>query len=289
MARLLRSRSSAAGDLRSLINSSEITCVRGVYDGLSARLAEAAGAPALYMTGFGVAASRLGRPDVGLLTMTEMVESAAAICNAVDIPVIADADTGYGNPINIIRTVQQYEQAGVAGIQLEDQTWPKKCGHMTNKAVISADEMARKIEAAVAARENPDLVIVARTDAIEPHGYDEAIRRARLYRDAGADVTFVEALRTSEQLAAAPRDLEGARMLFNWVEGGKSPGPSTNELSALGYSLVIYPISGLLAATAALRAAYAAEPGSNRAMQFEEFTDVIGLDEVVELNERFAT
>lgn len=288
MARLLRKRDAGATRLRELIGQDAITCVPGVYDALSARLAEAGGASAVYMTGFGVAASRLGRPDVGLLTMSEMASQAAAIAGAVDVPVIADADTGYGNPINVIRTVQEYEQAGVAGIQLEDQSWPKKCGHMADKTVIPADEMARKIEAAAEARENPDTVIIARTDAIAPIGYDEAIRRSRLYRDAGADLLFVEALRSEEQMIDARRDLEGSDLLFNWVEGGKSPTPSPERLQSLGFSLVIYPITGLLSATAALQQAYSSVPPVSSGMRFEQFTEAIGLDEILELNARFA-
>lgn len=288
MARLLRHRDAAAGRLRELIADQAVTCVPGVYDALSARLAEAGGASAVYMTGFGVAASRLGRPDVGLLTMSEMVSQAAAIAGAVDVPLIADADTGYGNPVNVIRTVQEYEQAGVAGIQLEDQDWPKKCGHMADKTVIPADEMARKIEAAAAARENPDTVIIARTDALAPIGYDEAIRRARLYRDAGADLLFVEALRSEEQMAEARRDLGGSDLLFNWVEGGKSPTPSPDQLQKLGYAIAIYPISGLLSATRALQETYSNIPPVSSGMRFDEFTDAIGLDEILELNTRFA-
>ncbi|WP_141929960.1 oxaloacetate decarboxylase [Microbacterium sp. SLBN-146] len=288
MADLLRRRSTGAARLRELIAGPELACAPGVYDALSARLAEAGGAEVVYMTGFGVAAARLGRPDVGLLTMTEMAAQAAAIASAVDVPLIADADTGYGNPINVIRTVQTYEQAGVAGIQLEDQTWPKKCGHMADKSVIPSDEMARKIEAAVAARENPDTVIIARTDALAPVGYDEAIRRSRQYRDAGADVIFVEALRSEEQMRQARADLDGVDLLFNWVEGGKSPTPSVATLRDIGFALSIYPISGLLSATKALQEAYASVPPVSSGMQFAEFTDAIGLDEILTLNARFA-
>ncbi|WJL96774.1 isocitrate lyase/PEP mutase family protein [Microbacterium sp. ET2] len=288
MADLLRRHGTGAERLRELLADPEVTVAPGVYDALSARFAEAGGAGVVYMTGFGVAASRLGRPDVGLLTMTEMVSQAKAIANAVDVPLIADADTGYGNPINVIRTVQEYEQAGVAGIQLEDQSWPKKCGHMADKTVIAAEEMARKIEAAVAARENPDTVLIARTDAIAPLGYDEAIRRARMYRDAGADVLFVEALRSEEQMAQARADLTGADLLFNWVEGGKSPMPDVVTLKELGFALAIYPISGLLSAARALQETYASVPPVSSGMQFSEFTEAIGLDEILRLNARFA-
>jgi len=217
-----------------------------------------------------------------------MASQAAAIARAVDVPVIADADTGYGNPINVIRTVQEFEQAGVAGIQLEDQSWPKKCGHMADKSVIPADEMARKIEAAVAARRNPDTVIIARTDALAPIGYDEAISRARLYRDAGADLLFVEALRSEEQMAEARRDLDGSDLLFNWVEGGKSPTPSPEQLQEMGFTIAIYPISGLLSVARALQQTYASVPPVSSGMRFEEFTEAIGLPEILELNARFA-
>src|SRR5581483_9132204 len=185
MGRFLGAGSNGAPRLRELLAGSEPILAPGVFDGLGARLVEEAGFPAVYMTGFGTAAALLGRPDVGLLTMTEMVENAGRIVAACDLPVIADADTGYGNPLNVVRTVQEYERAGVAGIHIEDQVAPKKCGHMEGKQVIPC--------AAMAARRSPDFVLIARTDARAVEGIDAALERARRYRDAGADVLFVEA------------------------------------------------------------------------------------------------
>src|SRR6267378_5738356 len=184
----------AAARLRALLESGETIVAPGAFDPLAARLVEEAGFPAVYMTGFGTSAALLGRPDVGLLTMTEMAGSAGRIADCVDIPVIADADTGYGNPLNVIRTVGAYEAAGVAGIHIEDQGAPKKCGHMEGKQVIAADEMAQKVRAAVEARTSPDFVIIARTDARAVEGLEHALDRARQYRQAGADALFIEAV-----------------------------------------------------------------------------------------------
>src|SRR6187455_108569 len=183
------------------INDRQPLIAPGCYDALSARLVEQAGFDAVYMTGFGTTASLIGRPDIGLLSGAEMVDNARRIVSAVDVPVIADADTGYGNAINVVRTVQLYEQAGVAGIQLEDQVMPKKCGHMSGKALIGADEMVGKLQAAVAARTDPDLVIIARTDAVAVQGLDAAIQRARAFAEAGADLLFVEAPTSEEDIA----------------------------------------------------------------------------------------
>jgi carboxyvinyl-carboxyphosphonate phosphorylmutase len=267
----------------------------GAYDALSARLIEQAGFDAVYMTGFGTTASLIGRPDVGLLTGAEMVDNARRIVTAVDVPVIADADTGYGNAINVLRTVQLYEQAGVAGIQLEDQVAPKKCGHMSGKAVISTEEMVGKLHAAVAARQDPDFVVIARTDAVAVSGVDDAVARARAYAEAGADVLFVEAPTSEDditRLAGELRDL--APLVFNWAEGGRTPPLSLERITELGFSLVIYPIGTLLAATAGIRALLAtlrADGTPTAAMgslpTFDAFTDLIGLPEVQSLEQRF--
>lgn len=171
--------------LRELVDAKEILVLPGAYDALSARLAEAAGFPCVYMTGYGQSASKLGAPDVGLMTMSEMVERAKDMCAAVSVPVICDGDTGFGNVVNLVRTVREYERAGAAAIQLEDQTTPKKCGHMLGRQVVDAEEMVNKIRAAAAARQDPDFLIIARTDARTNHGVEEAIRRARLYEQAG--------------------------------------------------------------------------------------------------------
>ena len=257
---------------------------------------EEAGFPAVYMTGFGTSAALIGRPDVGLLTMTEMADNAGRIADCVDIPVIADADTGYGNPLNVIRTVGAYEAAGVAGIHIEDQVAPKKCGHMEGKLVIPAAEMAAKVRAAVEARAQPEFVIIARTDARAVEGLDAALDRARLYREAGADVLFIEALVSEAEVEAAARAFPGVPLLFNWAEGGKTPPVSLDRLTELGYRIVIFPISTLLAATAAMRAvlreiAQAGTPAAAMAglPTFGEFVDFIGLPEVREAEQRYAT
>ena len=266
----------------------------GAYDALSARLVEQAGFDVVYMTGFGTTASLIGRPDVGLLTGSEMVDNARRMAAAVDVPVIADADTGYGNAINVLRTVRLYEQAGVAGIQLEDQVMPKKCGHMSGKALIGADEMVGKIRAAVEARRDPDLVVIARTDAVAVQGLEEAIGRARAFADAGADLLFVEAPTSEEdvaQVAAELRDV--APLVFNWAEGGRTPPLSLERIAELGFALGIYPIGTLLAATAGIRSLLATlkrdgVPSLDGLPRFDEFTDLVGLPEVQELEQRFS-
>jgi 2-methylisocitrate lyase-like PEP mutase family enzyme len=266
----------------------------GAYDALSARLVEQAGFDAVYMTGFGTTASLIGRPDVGLLSGTEMADNARRIAAAVDVPVIADADTGYGNAINVVRTVQLYEQAGVAGIQLEDQVMPKRCGHMNGKVLVAADEMAGKVRAAVAARRDPDLVVIARTDAVAVTGVDDALARARAYADAGADLLFVEAPTTEADVEKVATALAGvAPLVFNWAEGGRTPPLSMDRMAELGFALVLYPIGTLLAATAGIRSLLAAlhaqgVPPLEGLPSFGEFTDLVGLPEVTDLEQRFA-
>jgi len=280
--------------LRELLARPEPLIAPGAYDALSARLIEQAGFDAVYMTGFGTTASLIGRPDVGLLTGAEMADNARRIVAAVDVPVIADADTGYGNAINVVRTVQLYEQAGVAGIQLEDQVMPKKCGHMSGKALIGADEMVGKIRAAAEARRDPDLVVIARTDAVAVLGLDEAIGRAKAFADAGADLLFVEAPTSEDDIARVATELRDvAPLVFNWAEGGKTPPLSLERMTELGFSLVIYPIGTLLAATAGIRSLLATLkrdgiPSLAGLPSFGEFTDLIGLPEVQELEQRFA-
>ena len=268
----------------------------GAYDALTARLIEQAGFPAVYMTGFGTSASLLGRPDVGLLTMSQMVDNARRIAQAVDVPVIADADTGYGNPLNVIRTVQEYELAGVSAIHIEDQVMPKKCGHMENKQVIAAAEMTEKIRAAVEARSTSDFLIIARTDARAIEGLDNALRRARAYREAGADILFVEAPQNEDEVAQVARAFPNVPLLFNWAEGGKTPPLPLERLKELGYRIIIFPISALLTAAKAVRGVLAeikTECTPRRIFSdgssFREFNEMIGLGEIQELEKRFAT
>jgi len=293
-ARLTR-RSVGAAQLRALLESGQMIVAPGAFDPLAARLVEEAGFPAVYMTGFGTSAALLGRPDVGLLTMTEMAGNAARIADCVDIPVIADADTGYGNPLNVIRTVSAFEAAGVAGIHIEDQVAPKKCGHMEGKLVIPAEEMAAKIRAATEARASTDFVIIARTDARAVEGFERAIARARLYLAAGADALFIEALTSEDEVAQAAHAFPGVPLLFNWAEGGKTPPVTLERLRELGYRIVIFPISTLLAATAAMRRILRdiAEAGTPAAAlgglpSFGEFVDFIGLPEVRMAEQRYA-
>jgi len=268
----------------------------GAYDALTARLIEQAGFPAVYMTGFGTSASLLGRPDVGLLTMSQMVDNARRIAQAVNVPVIADADTGYGNPLNVIRTVQEYELAGVSAIHIEDQIMPKKCGHMENKQVIAAAEMTEKIRASVEARTSSDFLIIARTDARGVEGLDSALRRARAYREAGADILFVEAPQNEDEVAQVARAFPNVPLLFNWAEGGKTPPMPLERLKELGYRLIIFPISALLTAAKAVRGVLAEikTEGTPRRIfadgsSFREFNEMIGLGEIQELEKRFAT
>ena len=216
--------------LRELLDAGETVIAPGAFDPLAARLVEEAGFPAVYMTGFGTSAALLGRPDVGLLTMTEMADNAARIAACVDIPLIADADTGYGNPLNVIRTVGVYEAAGVAAIHIEDQVAPKKCGHMDGKQVIGPAEMAQKVSAAVDARTDPNFAIIARTDARAVEGLDSALDRGRRYRDAGADALFIEALVSEAEIEAAARAFPDIPLLFNWAEGGKTPPVALSRL-----------------------------------------------------------
>lgn len=300
MADLLRDRPiSGAATLRRLLASAIADkapiVLPGCYDALGARLIEQAEFDAVYMTGFGTAASLLGRPDVGLLGLSEMVDNARRIADAVDLPVVADADTGYGNQVNVIRTVQQYERAGVAGIHIEDQVLPKKCGHMENKQVIAADEMFAKIRAAAEARRDDDFTLIARTDARAPHGLDEALRRATGCLDAGADVLFVEALQGEEEIERVATEFAGVPMLFNWAEGGKTPPLTYDEIAALGFSMIIMPIGTLLSATAAmqqfltkLKSAGTPAPFADELMPFSDFTDTIGLPEILELEKRLS-
>ena len=292
----LTRRPGGAARLRALLESGQTIVAPGAFDPLAARLVEEAGFPAVYMTGFGTSAALLGRPDVGLLTMTEMAGNAGRIAACVDIPVIADADTGYGNALNVIRTVGSYEAAGVAGIHIEDQVAPKKCGHMEGKLVIPAEEMAAKVRAAVEARSQPEFVIIARTDARAVEGLDRALERARMYREAGADVLFIDALVSEAEVEQAALAFPSVPLLFNWAEGGKTPPVSLARLTELGYRIVIFPNGTLLAATAAMRAVLAeiTRAGTPAAAlaglpTFAEFVDFIGLPQVREAEQRYAT
>ena len=292
-ARLTR-RPGGPARLRALLEAGKTIVAPGAFDPLSARLVEEAGFPAVYMTGFGTSAALIGRPDVGLLTMTEMAGNAGRIAACVDIPVIADADTGYGNPLNVIRTVGAYEAAGAAGIHIEDQVAPKKCGHLEGKLVIPAEEMAEKVRAAVEARTRPEFVIIARTDARAVEGLERSLQRGRVYREAGADVLFIEALTSEAEAEEAVRAFPDVPLLFNWAEGGKTPPIGLDRLKELGYRIVIFPIGTLLAATGAMRLILQeiAGQGTPAAVMgelptFAEFVNFIGLPQVHEAEQRY--
>jgi 2,3-dimethylmalate lyase len=281
--------------LRALLARPEPITAPGCYDALGARLIEEAGFDVIYMTGFGTSASLLGRPDVGLANQGEMVDNIRRIVQASSVPIIADADTGYGNAMNVIRTVQMWEQAGASGFHLEDQVTPKKCGHMNNKQVISVGEAVGKIRAAVAARFDPNTVIIARTDARAVEGLDAAIDRAKRFADAGADLLFVEALLGEAEIETVCEELRDYPLVFNWAEGGKTPPLTYKRISELGFRLIICPISTLLSATAAMRSALTAIKAdgtpvniADRLLPFTEFTSFIGLPEINEIEKRFA-
>jgi 2-methylisocitrate lyase-like PEP mutase family enzyme len=231
---------SGAGRLRELLAGDELIVAPGVYDGISAALVDKLGFSAAYMTGAGVAASGFGLPDIGLLTLTEMAERARVLAGLVQVPLIADADTGYGSPINVVRTVREYERAGVAAIQLEDQECPKRCGHLTGKEVVDADRFAVVLEAALDARRDPETVIGARTDARAPLGLDEAIARARRYAGVGADVIFVEAPQSVAEIERIAAEVD-APLLLNNVPGGLTPHVDPARLAELGFRISIHP------------------------------------------------
>ncbi len=255
----------------------------GCYDGLSAVLTEQAGFTAAYLTGFGLSASLLGAPDLGLLTQTEMAAACQRACAATALPIIADADTGYGGPLDVARTVALYEAAGVAALQLEDQVSPKRCGHLAGKEVVDVDEAVARVRAAVRARSDPATIIVARTDAVATDGLEVAIDRAARFADAGADWLFVEAVTTVDDLAIVADRLAGVPLVLNWVDGGRTPTLELRAIAELGFAVVIVPVATVLAAAGAvrdrldaLRKGLGTSPG---AMGFDELHRVLRLDE----------
>lgn len=267
----------------------------GVYDALTAAIATQAGFEALYLSGAAVAYTRLGRPDIGLVTLTEMAQTLALIRDRTDLPVIVDADTGHGNALNARRTIQTFERAGASALQVEDQTFPKRCGHLSDKSLIPMAEMAGKIAAMADARASAETLIIARTDAIAVEGFDAALARAEAYLAAGADALFVEAPRTGDELAAVARSLGGrAPLMANMVEGGATPIRAAADLQALGYRLVIFPggIVRALARTAqdyyaSLHAAGSNAPFADRMFDFDGLNQVIGTPEMLALGARF--
>ncbi|MBI4507528.1 MAG: oxaloacetate decarboxylase [Chloroflexi bacterium] len=279
--------------LRQLIDQPGLIVAPGAADALVGKLIAEAGFLCVYITGAGIANTQLGVPDIGLTTMSEVVEQAGRIAQAVSIPCIADADTGYGNPINVMRTVRAYERAGLAGLHLEDQVMPKRCGHFSGKQVVPLEEMVKKLEAAVAARTDADFVIVARTDARAINGMDDAIARAKAYRAAGADMIFLEAPQSVEELRRVPREVD-APLWANMVEGGKTPLLPASELEAMGYKLVIHANSLMRVAAKAVQDALAVLKRDgwtknllDRMISWEERQRIVGLPAYEELERRF--
>ncbi|MGH1536577.1 MAG: isocitrate lyase/PEP mutase family protein [Gammaproteobacteria bacterium] len=265
----------------------------GIYDTLSAKIAEQVGFPMGFISGYSLAATTIGEPDFGLLTQTEVVERARAICNSVSIPIIVDADTGYGNPLNVHRTVTQLIDAGAKGCFLEDQVWPKKCGHMRNKKVIDREDYLYKIQAAVDARGDDDFFIVARTDAEAVLGLDEAIARVKAARELGANASFVEAPGSLEQLKKIGQESPHPNVA-NMIEGGATPVLPKSTLEELGFHLILYPLTGLFAAGKTLRDFYSKlnQDGTtlgleNDLLNFEEFNELIGVEEKYKQSEKY--
>jgi carboxyvinyl-carboxyphosphonate phosphorylmutase len=273
--------------LKQLLEQKQLLVAPGAHDVLTALVIEECGFQAVYMTGYGQAASHLGRPDIGLMSMTEMVSRARNMAAVVNIPVIADADTGFGNVINVIRTVREYEAAHVAAIQLEDQVLPKRCGHMLGRDVIPTKEMVGKIKAAVATRSDPEFMIVARTDARTLYGIDEALDRARAYEDAGADILFVESPESIDEMCKI-NEVLSKPTLANMVEGGRTPMLPNEKLFEIGYSIVIYPTASVFATAHSMMQlmSHLKENGStvgmmDKMISFGKFNDLIGLDETI--------
>ena len=281
--------------LRKMLRKPGIIIMPGAYDALSAKIIEMVGFKAILHTGYGTAASLLGAPDIGLVSFREMADRVRSIARAVNIPVVGDADTGYGNPINAYRTVKEYIWAGAAGLFIEDQVWPKRCGHMFGKQIISKEEMVGKVMAADDARreEDPDFVIGARTDAIAIEGIDGAIERANAYVGAGADFIFVEAFENVDQMKRAVKEIK-APLMLNLIEGGRTPLISVQEAEKLGFKMVIFPLTALYSATKAmidtltiLKEKRSAQDYLDKLVTFPEFAKMIGIDKYREMEDRY--
>jgi 2-methylisocitrate lyase-like PEP mutase family enzyme len=280
--------------LRARLSAKPIVVAPGVYDAFTALVATQAGFETLYVSGAAIAYTKLGRPDIGLVSMNEVAETVTLIRDRVGANLIVDADTGYGNAINVVRTVRAFERAGASAIQLEDQDFPKRCGHLDGKALIPAAEMAGKIKAALDTRASRDTLIVARTDAVAVEGFERAIERASLYQEAGADMLFVEAPKSRDDLARVTKALPGVPLMANMVEGGKTPILPAHELEAIGFALVIFP-GGIVRALGHMAAEYfgslvangTTDPFRNRMLGFEEINRVVGTPEMIALGKRY--
>lgn len=281
--------------LHELVLRKQGLVVPGAYDCVSARLVERAGFQAVYMTGYGTSASRLGLPDLGFAGLAEMADHARNMAGAVGIPLIADADTGYGNALNVRRTVQTYEAAGIAALHLEDQQLPKRCGHLAGKQVVPLEEFAQKIRAAAEARTDPDLLIIARTDAVAVTGFDDALRRGEAALKAGADLLFVEAPTSPEQIETVAKTFD-APLLFNYAPGGRSPLLPFKRLRELEYAIILLPVDTLFVAVKAIQGFLAGVKEkddvlalADRYVPFKEFNELIGVTEQMALGDRYKT
>lgn len=281
--------------LRQLLSREEILVLPGIYDCISARIAEQAGFEAVFTSGFGISASTLGMPDYGYLTVTEMIWTVKRIINSVSIPVIVDIDTGYGNPLNVIRTVKEIININASGVIIEDQEWPKKCGHFENKSVVPKQEHIEKIKSAVEARQNHNLLIIARTDSRAVNGLKDAIKRGELYIDAGADMLFIEAPETTEELEEIAKAFPDTPLLANMVEGGRTPLLSASKLQDMGYKIAVYPISGLFSSTLAINRCFEylfnnkSTEGFSDMWKFERFEQFIDKPSHTTLEKKFST
>jgi carboxyvinyl-carboxyphosphonate phosphorylmutase len=277
-----------------LEDRNKIIVLPGVFDALSAKIAERVGFDAIFQTGYGSSAALLGMPDFGLLNSGETVDNAMRIIRAVGVPVLVDADTGYGNPLNVWRLVRDLESLGAAGIFLEDQVWPKRCGHMVGKDVIPKDEYIPKLKAALEARQSKDFIIVARTDSRAPIGLEEAIERGKAYRKAGADVIFVEAPRSVEELKRVANEID-APLVANMIEDGVTPNLSASELLKLGYHMAVFPLSAIYSATFAMRQVLTelrntgtTKAARNIMVTFKDFNELMNLDQFMDLERKYA-
>ncbi|HJT50262.1 MAG TPA: isocitrate lyase/PEP mutase family protein [Nitrososphaeraceae archaeon] len=280
---------------KQLEDKKKIMVLPGVFDALSARIAEKVGFDAIFQTGYGSAATLLGMPDYGFLNAGETIDNARRIIRAVSIPVIVDVDTGYGNPLNVWRLVRDLQSLGAAGIFLEDQVWPKRCGHMIGKEVVSKDDYIMKLKAAVEARKDKDFIIVARTDARAPLGLDEAIQRGRAYHKAGADVIFIEAPRSIDELKRIAKDIN-APLVANMIEEGLTPNLPSKDLLKMGYRIVVFPLSGLYAATFAIKQVFLELKNSGATQQarkmmvtFKDFNKFVDLHKYAALEKRYTS
>ena len=277
-----------------IANDNEIIILPGVYDALTAKIAEDVGFQAAFQTGYGTSASLLGMPDFGFLNAGETLENARRIINCVNIPILVDIDTGYGNPLNVWKIVKDLERIGAKGIFLEDQVWPKRCGHMTGKTVIPKEEYILKLQAAIDAREDNEFIIVARTDSLAQFGIEEALERGKEYRKTGADVIFIEAPKTIDQMELIAKEIK-APLLANMIEEGVTPNLTANQLKKMGYKMVVFPLSALYSSTFAIKQTLqtlkktgTTKELKNKMITFQEFNDLVNLSNYNELEKKYS-